>query len=52
MPWYKEAIINSWHLIHQLGLAENMPEGKAWLENIMASNQWDAHDHGMNKFEV
>jgi hypothetical protein len=52
MPWYKEAIINSWHLMHQLGLAENMPEGKAWLESIMESNKWDAHDHGMNKFEV
>jgi tetratricopeptide (TPR) repeat protein len=52
MPWYKEAIINSWHLIHQLGLAENMPEGKTWLEGIMESNKWDAHDNGMNKFEV
>ena len=52
MPWYKEAIINSWHLIHQLGLAENMPEGKAWLESIMESNKWDAHDHGMNKMEL
>jgi tetratricopeptide (TPR) repeat protein len=52
MPWYKEAVINSWHLMHQLGLAENMTEGKAWLENIMAGNQWDAHDHGMNKMEL
>lgn len=52
MPWYKEAIINSWHLIHQLGLAENMKEGKAWLESIMESNKWDAHDHGMNRMEL
>lgn len=43
MPWYKEAVINSWHLMHQLGLAENMPEGKAWLENIMQTNKWDAN---------
>lgn len=47
MPWYKEAVINSWHLIHQLGLAENMPEGKAWLEGIMQANKWDADDRGL-----
>jgi tetratricopeptide (TPR) repeat protein len=41
MPWYKEAVINSWQLIHQLGLAEKMPEGKAWLQRIMESNKWD-----------
>jgi hypothetical protein len=39
MPWYKEAVINSWQLAHQLGLAANMPEGIAWLENVMKSNQ-------------
>ena len=42
MPWYKEAVVNSWQLIHQLGLAENMPEGKAWLESVMESNKWSA----------
>jgi hypothetical protein len=44
MPWYKEAVINSWQLAHQLGLAENMPEGIAWLENVMKSNNWDVND--------
>jgi tetratricopeptide (TPR) repeat protein len=52
MPWYKEAVINSWQLVHQLGLAENMPEGKAWLKGVMESNKWDADDHGMHKKEL
>jgi hypothetical protein len=52
MPWFKEAVINSWHLLHQLGMADNAPNEKAWLQGIMETNNWSADDHGMFRVEL
>ncbi|MBO9204040.1 MULTISPECIES: tetratricopeptide repeat protein [Niastella] len=52
MPWFKEAVINSWHLINQLGMAGNMPNDNRWLEETMKANQWDPHDPGLQRIEV
>ena len=52
MPWFKEAVINSWQLIHQLGMADNAPNEKAWLEETMRSNNWNANDGGLYKIEL
>ncbi|WP_205510089.1 tetratricopeptide repeat protein [Longitalea arenae] len=52
MPWYKEAVINSWHLINQLGMAGNMEKAYAWLQSVIENNQWDPHDPGLHRMEV
>jgi tetratricopeptide (TPR) repeat protein len=52
MPWFKEAVINSWHLINQLGMAGNMPNDNRWLEDTMKNNQWDPHDPGLHRLEL
>jgi hypothetical protein len=52
MPWFKEAVINSWHLINQLGMADNAPNEKAWLEEIIQHNKWDADDQGLYRVEL
>jgi tetratricopeptide (TPR) repeat protein len=52
MPWFKEAVINSWNLINQLGMAGNMPNDNRWLEETMKANQWDPHDPGLHKLEL
>jgi tetratricopeptide (TPR) repeat protein len=52
MPWFKEAVINSWHLINQLGMAGNMEKAYAWLQSVMENNQWNPHDPGLHRIEV
>jgi tetratricopeptide (TPR) repeat protein len=52
MPWFKEAVINSWHLINQLGMAGNMPNDNRWLEETMKANQWDPHDTGLQRIAL
>lgn len=52
MPWFKEAVINSWHLINQLGMAGNMEKAYTWLEDTMKTNQWDPNDTGMHRIEL
>ena len=52
MPWFKEGVINSWHLINQLGMAANMPNDNRWLEETMKNNQWDPHDPGLHRIEL
>lgn len=49
MPWFKEAVINSWHLINQLGMAGNMEKAYAWLQSVMENNQWNPHDPGLHR---
>ncbi len=41
MPWFKEAIINTHSIIHQLGLQDAMKDEKERLEKIMAENAWE-----------
>ncbi|WP_207514190.1 tetratricopeptide repeat protein [Longitalea luteola] len=52
MPWCKEAVINSWHLINQLGMAGNMEKAYAWLQSVMENNQWNPNDPGLQRMEV
>jgi tetratricopeptide (TPR) repeat protein len=52
MPWFKEAVINSWHLINQLGMGGNMPNDNRWLEETMKANQWDPHDTGLRRITL
>ena len=52
MPWFKEAVINSWHLINQLGMAGNMPNDNRWLEETMKANRWDPHDTGLQRIAL
>jgi tetratricopeptide (TPR) repeat protein len=52
MPWCKEAVINSWHLINRLGMAGNMPNDNRWLEETMKNNRWDPNDPGLNRITV
>lgn len=40
MPWFKEAVVNAYHWMHQLNIAEHFPEKKAWLESEMEENGW------------
>lgn len=40
MPWFKEAVVNSYHLIDQLNLQENAKEDKERLKLIMDKNNW------------
>ncbi|NSL85830.1 tetratricopeptide repeat protein [Chitinophaga sp. Mgbs1] len=36
MPWYKEAVVNCFHLIEQSGMQEQLKEEYNWLERLMA----------------
>jgi tetratricopeptide (TPR) repeat protein len=50
MPWFKEAVINSWQLLHQLG--DNSPEEMAWLEGVMSSQNWDPNNFGQHQHKI
>jgi tetratricopeptide (TPR) repeat protein len=44
MPWYKEAVLNSYSLMDQLHLGSQMAEEKARLEVLMQANHWHMDD--------
>jgi len=52
MPWYKEAALNCWYVINQLGMSANMANEIAYLEALMKKNQWDPHDSGLHRIEL
>jgi len=40
MPWYKDAVVNTYSLIDQLNMKEKMGDEKVRLESIMKMNNW------------
>lgn len=40
MPWFKDAVINSYNLIDQLNLTDTMQEDKNRLKQIIDKNNW------------
>lgn len=44
MPWYKEAVLNSYSLIDQLHLGNQMAEEKARLKGLMDTHHWQVDD--------
>lgn len=40
MPWYKDAVLNSYNLIEQLNLSEKMADEKTRLKTILDRNNW------------
>lgn len=41
MPWFKEGVINTYNLIDQLNLTEQMSEEKVRLKAIIDQNKWN-----------
>ena len=49
MPWFRDAVVNAYNLIGQLGI-DSMEEDKARLKGIMEANNWT--DKDMHSYTV
>lgn len=50
MPWFHDAVVNSYNLIYQLKLAEKFAEDANRLKQVMAANKWRYDDPDLFKF--
>ncbi|MDJ1482724.1 hypothetical protein QNI16_19645 [Cytophagaceae bacterium YF14B1] len=41
MPWFKDAVVNSYHIIEQLGLSDKMQDERTRLKGIMDIQNWN-----------
>lgn len=41
MPWFKEGVVNTYHMIEQLGLQDKMKDDREKLGQIIRKNSWE-----------
>jgi len=50
MPWYKEAVLNSYKLIDQLGMGDDFATEQEKLKALIDANQWK--DEDLHSFKI
>ena len=40
MPWFQEGVVNTYNIMDQLGMNDQLPEDRIWLKKIIDENNW------------